>query len=165
MNYQEIKKPSFYAYQFLNRLGATELKNSDPSSWICADQDGGGQASVWDFTNTFPKSNMINQVFYKRDLPSQPKNKVTMSLTNLAKGKYTLELYKVGYRVDDAYDTYHDMGSPAQLSKAQVAEIKAKNNGAPLETKTVKIGRDGNFVQPFDLRENDVVMITLKPEK
>ena len=56
------------------------------------------------------------------------------------------------------------MGTPAQLTKAQVAEIKSKNSGAPLETKTVKIGRDGNFEQQFDLRENDVVLVTLKPQ-
>ena len=165
MNYQDIKKPSFYAYQILNRLGATELKNSDPSSWICSDKDGGVQALVWDFTNTFPKSNMINQVFYKRDLPSQPKNKVTLNLANLAKGKYTLELYKVGYRVNDAYATYRDLGAPNQLTQAQVAEIKSKNSGAPLETKAVKIGRDGNYEQQFDLHENDAVLITLKPER
>ena len=30
INYQDINKPAFYAYQFLNRLGPTELKNSDP---------------------------------------------------------------------------------------------------------------------------------------
>jgi xylan 1,4-beta-xylosidase len=165
MNYQDIKKSSYYAYQFLNRLGATELKNSDESSWVCTDKDGGVQALVWDFTNTFPQSNMINQVFYKRDLPSQPKNKVTLNLSHLIKGKYTMEIYKVGYRNNDAYDTYRDLGSPAQLTRAQVAEIKSQNSGAPLETKTVKIGRDGNFEQQFDLRENDAVLITLKPQK
>ena len=35
----------------------------------------------------------------------------------------------------------------------------------PGETRTVKIGRDGQFTQQFDLRENDAVLITLKPEK
>jgi xylan 1,4-beta-xylosidase len=165
MNYQDIKKPAYYAYQFLNRLGPTELKDSDPQSWICADNSGGVQALVWDFTNTFPGRNMINQVFYKRDLPSQPKNKVTLNLSHLPKGKYTVESYKVGYRVNDAYDTYRDLGSPAQLTKAQVAEIKSKNSGAPLETKTVKIGRDGKLQQQFDLRENDAVLITLKPQR
>ena len=164
MNYQDIKKPAYYAYQFLNRLGATELKNSDPSSWVCADKDGGVQALVWDFSNTFPKSNMINQVFYKRDLPSQPKNKVTLKLSHLPKGKYTVETYKVGYRVNDAYDTYRDLGAPNQLTKAQVAEIKSKNSGAPAAVGTVKIGKDGNFEQQFDLRENDTVLVTLKPQ-
>jgi hypothetical protein len=33
-----------------------------------------------------------------------------------------------------------------------------------LETKTVKIGRDGKFEQQFDLRENDVVLVTLTPQ-
>ena len=165
MNYQDIKKPSYYAYQFLNQLGATELKNSDPSSWICTGKDGGVQALIWDFTNTFPGSNMINQVFYKRDLPAQPKGKATLNLTNLRRGNYTLKIYKAGYRVNDAYDTYRDLGTPAQLTKAQVAEIKSKNSGAPLEVRTMKIGRDGKFTQQFDLRENDAVLITLKPQK
>jgi xylan 1,4-beta-xylosidase len=165
MNYQDIKKPAFYAYQFLNRLGATELKNSDPSSWVCADKDGGVQALVWDFTNTHPGKKVHNQDFYKRDLPAQPKNKVTLNLSNLPKGKYTVETCKVGYRVNDAYDTYRDLGSPAQLTRAQVAKIKSKNSGAPLEVRTVKIGRDGKFEQQFDLRENDAVLVTLKPQR
>jgi xylan 1,4-beta-xylosidase len=163
INYEDINKPAFYAYQFLNRLGPMELKNSDPSSWICADKSGGVQALIWDFTNTHPGPKVHNQEFYKRDLPSQPKNKITLTLSNLPKGKYTVETYKVGYRVNDAYETYRDLGSPAQLTKAQVAKIKSENSGAPLEIKTVKIGRDGTFEQQFDLRENDVVLVTLKP--
>jgi xylan 1,4-beta-xylosidase len=165
INYEDINKPAFYAYQFLNRLGPTELKTSDPSSWICADQDGGVQALIWDFTNTHPGKQVHNQEFYKRDLPAQPKDKVTLVLSHLPKGKYVLEIYKVGYHVNDAYDTYRDLGAPAQLTKAQVAEIKSKNSGAPVETRTVKIGRDGKFEQPFDLRENDVLLVRLKPQR
>jgi xylan 1,4-beta-xylosidase len=165
MNYQDIKKSAYYAYQFLNRLGATQLEDNDPSSWICTDTVGGVQALVWDFTNTFPKTNMINQVFYKRDLPSQPKDKVTLSLSHLPKGKYTRELYKVGYRVNDAYATYRDLGAPNQLTKAQVAEIKSRNSGAPIETGTVKVGRDGKYSEQFDLRDNDAVLVTLKPQR
>jgi len=165
INYEDINKPAFYAYQFLNRLGATELKNSDPSSWICTDNSGGVQALVWDFTNTHPGPKVHNQEFYKRDLPAQPKNVVTLALSHLPKGKYTVETYKVGYRVNDAYATYRDLGSPAQLTRSQVAEIKSKNNGAPLATRTVRIGRDGQFEQQWDLRENEAVLITLKPQR
>ncbi len=165
INYEDINKPAFYAYQFLNRLGPTELKNNDPSSWICADNTGGVQALIWDFTNTHPGPKVHNQEFYKRDLPAQPKNKITLTLSNLPKGKYNAKTYKVGYRVNDAYATYRDLGSPTQLTKAQVAEIKSKNSGAPLETRTVKIGRDGKFEQQFDLRDNDAVLVTLKPQK
>jgi xylan 1,4-beta-xylosidase len=108
---------------------------------------------------------MINQVFYKRDLPAQSKGKVTLNLTNVPEGNYAVETYKVGYRANDAYATYKDLGAPNQLTKAQVAEIKAKNPGVPLETRTVKIDRNGTFTQQFDLRENDVVLFTLKPQR
>lgn len=165
MNYQDIKKPAYFAYQFLNRLGSTELKNNDSSSWICADDSGGVQVLIWDFTNTHPGKQIHNQEFYRRDLPSRPKNTITLDLGHVPRGRYTVETYKIGYRVNDAYDTYRDLGSPAQLTKEQVTKIKSRNSGAPLETRTVKIGRNGKFEQQFDLRENDVVLITLKPEK
>jgi xylan 1,4-beta-xylosidase len=149
----------------LNRLGPTELKDSDPSSWICADNAGGVQALIWDFTNTHPGPKVHNQEFYKRDLPAQPKSKITLTLSNLPKGKYTVETYKVGYRVNDAYATYRDLGSPAQLTRTQVAKIRSENSGTPVEVRTVKIGRDGTFEQPFEIRENDVVLVRLKPER
>jgi xylan 1,4-beta-xylosidase len=162
INYEDINKPAFYAYLFLNRLGPVELKNSDPASWICTDKSGGIQALVWDFTITHPGTNVINQVYYKRDLPSLPKNKVTLNLTNVPEGEYALEIYQVGYRVNDAYATYLDLGSPAQLTRAQVAKIKSDNSGAPIARSTIKVGRDGKVQQRFDLRENDVCLFLLK---
>jgi xylan 1,4-beta-xylosidase len=74
-----------------------------------------------------------------------------------------VDIYKIGYRVNDAYATYRDLGAPAQLTKAQVAEIKSQNSGAPLSHAIVKVGKDGVFKQEFDLRENDVVLLTLQP--
>ena len=164
LNYQDIPKPAFYAYQFLRRLGPVELKNADPSSWICADRAGGVQALIWDFTHTHPGPKVHNQEFYKRDLPSQPKSQVALSLSHLPKGRYTVTTYKVGYRVNDAYATYRDLGAPPQLTPAQVAQIKAGNSGAPVEVHGVKVGRDGKFAQAFDLRENEVILVTLKPQ-
>ena len=165
MNYQDIKKPAFYAYQFLNRLGPVALKDNDPSSWICKDTNGGVQALVWDFTNTHPGPQVHNQVFYQRDLPAQSKYKVTLDLSHLPKGKYTVTTYKVGDRVNDAYATYRDLGSPAQLTRAQVEQIRAANSGAPEAVRTITIGRKGKFNDQFDLRENDVVLVTLRPQR
>jgi xylan 1,4-beta-xylosidase len=86
---------------------------------------------------------------------------VTLNITNVPKGEYALDIYKVGYRVNDAYTTYMDMGSPAQLTKAQVAKIKSENSGAPIARSTVKVGPEGKFQQQFDLRENDVYLFLL----
>src|SRR5690349_9697961 len=53
---QGINKPVFYAYQFLNRLGTTELANKDLQSWVCKDANGNIQVLAWDFTYTLPDS-------------------------------------------------------------------------------------------------------------
>ena len=151
INYQGINKPAFYAYQFLNRLGPIELKNSDACSWVCADNSGGVQALVWDYTYTQPAKKIVNQDFYRRDLPAQPKGEIKLHLSHLPLGKYTMATCKVGYRANDAYDTYHDLGAPAQVTKAQVAKIKSENSGAPLDPRTVMVGPDGELVRRFDL--------------
>jgi len=160
LNYQGINKPAFYAYQFMNRLGETELKSSDAASWVCADKSGGIQALVWDFSlpNPAPKEN--NQVYYKRDLPSHPKSSVTVALSGVPAGQYTMTVFRVGYRANDAYSAYLDIGSPNQLSKAQVAYIKSMSDGKPELVSIVKVAADGLIRQTFELRDNDVCFLT-----
>ena len=131
LNTQGINKPAFYAYQFLNKLGNTELENKDTRSWVTKNSRGDMQVLLWDFTYTLPDSTN-NQKYYIKDLPSKSKGKVKINLTNVPAGKYKLEIYKVGYRVNDAYTSYLDMGKPAQLTKQQVEKLKRKNNGAPV---------------------------------
>jgi xylan 1,4-beta-xylosidase len=161
INYEDINKPAFYAYQFLNRMGGTELKNSDPASWVCTDGSGGIQALVWDFTITNQKANASDQVFYKRDLPSHPKSTVTVALSGVPPGKYSMELYRVGYRANDAYSAYLDLGSPNQLSRPQAAYIKSMSDGRPERVSTVTVAADGSVHQAFQLRDNDVCLMTL----
>ncbi len=163
LNYQGIKKPAFYAYQFLNRLGTIELKSSDEASWIARDEKGGVQALFWDFTITHPGAKVLNQDFYKRDLPPKKAVQTTLKISGLKSGRYDATLYKIGYRVNDAYAAYCDLGSPSQLTRAQVAIIKDKNDGSPLDSKVVTIGEDGIFAGDYEVRENDVCLVTLSP--
>ncbi len=163
INYHDIKKPAYHAYRFLNRLGGTELRNADPASWVCTDEDGGVQALIWDFTNTFPAEDMINQVYYRRDLPARPKGAVSLRLTNLRAGDYQVEVFQVGYRVNDAYAAYRDLGAPAQLTREQVAKIKAESCGDARERFAVRIDPRQTFERRFDLRENDVLLVVLTP--
>jgi xylan 1,4-beta-xylosidase len=160
LNYQAIKKPAYCAYQFLNRLGPTELLDPDPASWVTRDGAGGIQALLWDFTPVAPPQGMNDQVFYKGDLPPKPKGKVRLDIGGVPEGTYQFELFRTGYRVNDAYATYLALGSPSQLSPKQVEAIKQANDGAPSSIKVVKIS-DGRFARDFDLRENDVFLVTL----
>jgi xylan 1,4-beta-xylosidase len=163
INYQGINKPAFYAYQFLNRLGSVELKSNDEESWIARDDKGAVQALFWDFTITHPGQKVLNQDFYKRDLPPKKTTQATLRISGLKPGRYAVTLYKVGYRVNDAYAAYCDLGSPSQLTRTQVAFIKDKNNGSPLDSKIVSVGDDGVFAGDYEVRENDVCLVTLSP--
>ena len=164
LNYQDICKPAFFAYQFLNRLGPTELQSTDPASYVCTDPAGNLQALLWDFTITNPGQSEINQVFYKRDLPAAPKGRAKIHLTHVPPGRYTQTLYQVGYRVNDAYAAYRDLGSPAQLTRAQVGQLHAASAGQPIEQSTITVSADGTFDRELALRENDVFLLMLNKQ-
>lgn len=51
------------------------------------------------------------------------------------------------------------MGSPAQLTKNQVSELKAAASGATLEEKQIRVGKDGEFSLTLPIRQNDVFLI------
>lgn len=158
---QGINKPAFYAYNYLNKLGKTELTNMDSRSWACKNDDGSVQLLFWDFTNTHPGDSVNNQEYYIRDLPSKSKGKVKVEISHMSAGQYILEIYKVGYRFNDAYTTYLDMGKPHQLSRQQVNEIKKLNDGAPISTEIINIKGNTTFSKILDLNENDVYLLNL----
>jgi xylan 1,4-beta-xylosidase len=158
---QGINKPAFYAYQFLNHLGNIELVNSDSTSWVCKDTKGNIQILAFDFTNTHPGDSVNNQVYYIRDLPSKSKGKLKVNISNVPYGKYSLEIYKVGYRCNDAYTSYYDLGRPAQLTKIQVEQIKKQNDGSPISKEIITVKTGISFSKEMDIRENDVYFLNL----
>lgn len=161
LNTQGINKSVFYDYQFLNRLGNLELVNTDSTSWICKDSKGNIQALAWDFTNTHPGDSVNNQVYYIRDLPSKPKGKLKIIISNVPEGIYALEVYKVGYRCNDAYSSYLSLGGPSQLTRIQVEQIKKLNDGSPVSKEIVTIKAGTPFSKELDIRENDVFFLNL----
>jgi xylan 1,4-beta-xylosidase len=163
LNYQDLRKPAFFAYQFLNRLGPVELLGEDAASFATRDDAGAAQILLWDFTVTNPEQGENNQSFYKRDLPPRSKGTVTIELSGLAPGRYTERAYQVGYRVNDAYATYLDLGSPAQLTRAQVEQIRKATAGQPSLERLVLVEADGRYTRQLELRENDVWLILLRP--
>ena len=162
LNYQDIRKPAFFAYQFLHRLGKTELATTDPATYATTDGKGNFQVLFWDFTVTNPAKTENNQTFYKRDLPAAPKGTVRVRLDQVPPGKYELTSYQVGYRVNDAYAVYKDLGSPAQLTRAQVAQLQAASDGRPSSYATITVGPDGSFQHALPMRDNDVFLLTLE---
>jgi xylan 1,4-beta-xylosidase len=161
LNYQDIRKPAFFAYQFLNRLGPTEVESGDSASFVSTDSSGNVQVLLWDFTVTNPGKSEINQTFYRRDLPAAPKGNAKIHLAHLSPGRYIQTVYQVGYRINDAYAVYKDLASPAQLTRGQVERINAASDGKPVEQRVTTVGTDGFFDRELPLRENDVFLVVL----
>ncbi len=161
LNYQAIKKPAYYSYAFMNKLGSTELLNNDSCSWACKDAEGGVQVLLWDFTNTHPGDSVNNQVYYVRDLPAKPRGRVALRIAGMAAGYYRLEMYNIGYRSNDAYSTYLSLNKPAQLSRKQADLIRDFNDGAPAVKELIHVDASGNFVREIKIRENDVFLVRL----
>ena len=157
---QGINKPAFYAYQFLNKLGEEQLENNDVRSYTCKNKKGNVQILLWDYTYTLPDSTN-NQNYYNKDDPAKEKGKVKIKVSNVPAGKYTMEIYKVGYRVNDAQTAYIDMGRPGQLNKQQVEKLKKENNGSPILVQQIEIKPNNTFSKEFDIRQNDVIMVNL----
>ena len=164
MNTQGIKKPAYFAYQFLNQLGSEELRNSDAQSFATSDGKGNVQLLLWDYSYTLPEG-VNNQQYFIKDLPAANKGEVAIQLKGLQKGRYQLRVSQVGYRRNDAYTAYIDMGSPAQLTRPQVAALKAQATGEPQQQKTIRVAKDGQYQLRLPLRENDVYLIELQRTK
>ena len=161
INYQGIRKPAFWAWQFLARLGQTELQNRDPSSYICTSQAGGVQVLLWDVTH--PTAGKIsNQNCFFSPQPARNKGVVTIKLQNLAPGNYQLSVSKIGFHANDPYSRYLELGQPADLSREAVAELTSLSDGKPVSVERVPVGADGTFNQTLPLRENDVYLLTLE---
>ncbi len=162
LNFQGLRKPAFYAYQFLHRLGDQDLKSNDPASWITRTKQG-VQALVWDLH--IPKTTESDQVFYKKDIPAQPLGDLEVKLKNLPRGTYTVSVYQVGYKINDVYADFLKLGSPSNLSREQVKTLAARNSGKPIDTYRWVQKSNSHFSKRLPLRENDVFMITLEKSR
>ncbi|MGI4749850.1 MAG: GH39 family glycosyl hydrolase [Janthinobacterium lividum] len=162
MNYQDIKKPAYYAFQYLNQLGDQELINNDPSSIASKDKNDNMQLLLWDFTITHPGDSVNDQIYFKKDIPAKIISSANIHIHHLQAGKYQIQVYKVGYKVNDAYASFIDLKSPTQLTKEQVASIKKQNDNHPVLTTTIQVKADGKLEKKLSMRENDVLFLSIK---
>ncbi len=160
LNYQAIRKPAYFAFEFMNRLGPDELVNADDSSWVCRNAAGDVQALIWDYTPIVPPVGTNDQSFYKKEQPAKAAGSMQLRVENLPAGTYWLELRQTGYRVNDAYTAFLDIGEPDQLTPAQVEALKSNASGTPVEQVLVKHS-GGTLVRDIPLRQNDVFLVLL----
>ncbi len=154
-----VRKPAYFAYKYLNELGPTELTDTDPSSWLT--RDGSNvKILVWNFTS-LPQSEG-DKAFFRKLHPPSVTQPVQVRLTEVPPGEYTLELHRTGYRANDAYSAYIDMGLPKDLSATQLQQLRGLTEDHS-ESSLITVGADGIFTKTVSLRQNDVLLLSLAP--
>lgn len=162
INYQDLKKPAYYAFKFLNELGSTELANPDPASWVCKGDDNSVQALFWNYTPIVPPKGTNDQQFYNREIQAHDLGEVQLSITNLPTGSYSLKIYQTGYCANDVFTGYLDLGSPSQLTPTQVELLRRQSNSDPEKVETIQIEAGKPFTRTFPMRQNDVYFVKLE---
>jgi len=162
INLEGIKKPAFYAFKYLHELGEEDVQTDDGQAWVTKSKDGSIQALVWDYTPVVPPAGSTDQIFYKHELPPADKGSLQLALDDVPDGRYHLLTYGTGYLRNDPYSAYIHMGSPAQITRDQVRDLKAASNGAPLTSEEITV-RQHHFTRSVHLRANDVYLFELKP--
>jgi xylan 1,4-beta-xylosidase len=161
INYQGIRKPSFFAYKFLAQLGALDVSVNDKETWATKNSDGSVQVLFWNYTALTSASGETDQVFFKREQLAKAIGAAKMRITGLSDGHFLMRVYRTGYKQNDAFSSYLDMGSPKQLSFAQVTALQSAASGQATESREIVV-ENGEFTSAFEMHENDTVLITLQ---
>jgi xylan 1,4-beta-xylosidase len=159
MTREGIRKPVWFAYRYLAALRGREVPSTDAFTWAATD----GrqlQAVVWDWRN--PEQQVSNRSFYGKPQPARDVGTTTVELRHLPPGRYQLTQRRTGYEVNDAHTAYLKMGSPKDLSPAQLAELQRLTLDKPEQQRELRVGAGGTASVTLKLRSHDVVLLSLQ---
>lgn len=137
-----IRKPAFFAYRYLHSLTGREVPSADPESLIAANASQTA-ALIWDWE--YPAQNVSNRSFYTKVHPTTDSAPVELTFKSLARGRYRMTVQRTGFRSNDAYTAYLEMGAPKELDARQLEQLNAHTVDRPEVDRNVEIGRDGVF--------------------
>ena len=159
LNPQGIRKPAFFAYKYLHALQGDRLATNDPQAMLSG-KDGSVAAVIWTFDQ--PDQKVSNRSFYTKVIPSHPVAPVNLHLTHLAaNASYHLELHRTGFHANDAYTAYIELGSPEELTEAQISHLNELTQDVPETDKVVRSDTGGNVGITFPMNSNDIVLVKL----
>jgi len=159
VNPQGIRKPTFFAYKYLNALQGNGLATSDPQAMLST-KDGNVTAVIWDFEQ--PDQKVSNRSFYTKVAPSHPAAPVQLRVVHLAPNTaYSLVIHREGFHANDAYSAYMEMGSPKELTADQIAHLNELTRDLPEINTVMQSEPAGTIELSIPMNSNDVVLVKL----
>jgi xylan 1,4-beta-xylosidase len=127
------------------------------------------QVLIWDYHQ--PKQHSPNSEFFARDWPAKPTAPVRLNISNLDLGECNVNITRVGYRHNDIYTAYLDLGSPGGLpdnpcllSDDVLEKLRASCSGVA-KTRKVALEENGNLTLDLPMNQNDIYLITIDSKK
>ncbi len=158
MNPQGIRKPAWFAYKYLNALKGREIACEDGQVFAARD---GNRVAALAYAWRQPDQKVSNRPFYTRLHPTTDVEPLQVRLTGLKPGSYRLRVRRTGYRANDAYSAYLDMGSPKTLTLDQLRKLEDLTQDRPEIDKVIKTRGETTIDLP--MRANDIVLVELEP--
>jgi len=163
LNPEGIRKPAFFAYKYLHALQGDSIDANDPQAML-ATKDGNFTALIWDFEQ--PDQKVSNRPFYTKVVPTHPAAPVKLEVSHLTTGAtYHVEVYRTGYHANDAYTAYIEMGSPKNLTPAQIAHLNGLTEDLPETDQMMYSGSNGNVEIRVPMNSNDIVLVRLNRQE
>jgi xylan 1,4-beta-xylosidase len=159
LNREGIRKPAYFAYKYLHALDGDEIAVQD-SQVFAAAKDGNVSGVIWDFQQ--PQQDVSNHSFYSHIVPAEPAPPLQLSFIHLNAGKYRLKVYRTGFRANDAYSAYIDMGAPKSLTPEQLAQLNSITRDLPEVDRVVQVGNNGVYDFSLSMHSNNVVLVSLE---
>jgi xylan 1,4-beta-xylosidase len=157
MTPQGVRKPTWFAYKYLNSLGDRELPTGDDQS-IAALKGDTVQVLAWRYE--LPDQPVSNRPFFRQVREPAAAAPLQIVLRGIRPGAYTASVRRVGFKSNDAYTAYLEMGSPATLSEGQLETLQTLTLDEP-RTVTVTAGADGTTQVDLPMRVQDVVLVEI----
>jgi xylan 1,4-beta-xylosidase len=161
MNREGIRKPAWFAYKYLNAIKGHAIPVADAQ--VMAATDGQTISTlVWDWEQ--PQQKVSNRPFYTRLVSNVPAPLADLAFEHLKPGSYRVRAYRTGYRHNDAYSAYIEMGMPKSLAPEQVRHLADLTRDMPEVDRFIQVGSDGHLTLPMAMCSNDILLITLVPQ-
>jgi xylan 1,4-beta-xylosidase len=159
MNPQGVRKPTFFAYKYLNSLGDRELPTGDAQS-IAALKGETVQVLAWRYE--LPDQPISNRPFFRQVREPSAAAALDIVVQNLTPGVHRATVRRVGFQSNDAYTAYLEMGAPAALDAAQLQRLNDLTRDTP-EVQSVTVGADGRGRLSVPMKTYDVVLVEIDP--
>jgi xylan 1,4-beta-xylosidase len=158
INREGIRKPAFFAYKYLNTVRGKEIPSADSESLLATD-GANVSALVWEWDQ--PVQNVSNRPFYTKLVPASPAPAARLVFKHLTPGRYRVQVKRTGFRANDAYSAYLEMGAPASLSAVQVGKLQELTRDVPETDRNITVGAGGEYTLQIQMRSNDIVLVQL----